>query len=169
MENYNFKTPYFLGTLGLSLYLLITKTQFPENPILYGILGVLLFYVLLFLLIDYVTKKVIKVVLRSNTISLVYKFMNKSDELVWTINATQIQLIELKDHRSFFEGIQINFKNSADQSKLKLLDKDWDYSDFESIYTEFKNRKKEGIAVNEKPVFHQLQLMNNTLPPEHKI
>lgn len=95
--------------------------------------------------------------------------MSKSEEVVWTINSTQIQLVELKDHRSFFEGIQINFKNNTDQSKLKLLDKDWDYIDFESIYTDFKKRKKEGIPVNEKKVFHQLQLMNNTLPPQSKI
>ncbi len=87
---------------------------------------------------------------------------NSQDNITLPISSTDINLIELKDYRSFFDGIQINMLNKNVGAKLRFLDSDWNYETFEKIYLEFKKRKNENIPENELKVYEQLQIMNGT-------
>jgi len=59
---------------------------------------------------------------------------------------------------SFCNGLNLIDRNQ--DSIYNLTNKDWNYKDFEIIYTEFKRRKKEVFPENEKSAFKQLQIMN---------
>lgn len=163
LDEYNFKTPYFIGTILIGIYLLITQVTCSENPIIYGLFAIVGFYSIILILIKFFTKKVIKLKIDSNTITFTYRHMAKISEYTTPINSTSIQLFELKNHKSHFEGFEMNFKNHLEKQSFKLIEQNWSYLDFENIYSEFKKRKNEGIPENETGVFKKLQLMNNSI------
>jgi len=162
IDEYNFKTPYFIGTILIGIYLLISQITFSENPIVYGLFSIVGFYSIVFILIKFFTKKVIKLKIDVNTITFTYRYMFEVSQNTTQINSTSIQLFELKNHKSHFEGFEINFKDHIERKSFKLIEQNWSYIDFENIYSEFKNRKNESIPENETDVFKQLQLMNNS-------
>ena len=163
LDDYNFKTPYFIGTISIGIYLLISQVNFNENPIIYGIFAITAFYSLIFISINFFIKKVIKIKFELNFITFTYRYRTGIYEYSTRINSTSIQLFELKNHKSHFEGIEINFTNKIEKKNFKLMEKNWSYIDFENIYIEFKKRKNEEIPENEISVFKQLQLMNNSV------
>ena len=162
LDEYNFKTPYFIGTILIGFYLLITKVTFLENPLIYGVFAIVGFYSLIFILIKFFTKKVIKVRFDLNTITFTFRYKTTISKYTTKINSTSIQLLELRNHKSHFEGIEINFKDIIDNKSFKLMGQNWSYIDLENIYTEFKKMKNEEIPKDENPTFKQLQLMNNS-------
>lgn len=162
LDEYNFKTLYFIGAILSGTYLLIAQVTFNENPIIYGLFAITAIYSLIFIAIKFFTKKVIKVKFDLNSITFTYRYTVEISEYTARINSTSIQLFELKNHKSHFEGIEINFTNKIEKKNFKLMEKNWSYIDFENIYIEFKKRKNEEIPENEISVFKQLQLMNNS-------
>ena len=163
LEECKFETLYFVGTIIIGIYILFTHAAFAENPIIYGIFVIVAFYSLLFIVIKFFTKKVIKLKFDLNTITFTYRYKRKISEYTTRINTTSIELLELRNHKSHFEGLEINFKDEIGKRNYKLIENNWSYFDFENIYIEFKKRKNEEIPENEISVFKQLQLINNSL------
>lgn len=162
LDGYNFKTPYFKGTIIIGTYLLVAQVIFKENPIIYLIFGIVGFYAAIFMAIKFFSRKVIKITFDLNTAIFTYRYKIGIYQHTSKLNSTLIQLIELKDHKSYFEGIQINFKDTLERKSFKLMQANWSYNDLENIYKEYKARKKEEIPENEFPVFTQHQIMNKT-------
>ena len=162
LDEYNFKTPYFIGTILIGFYLIICKVTFLENPLIYVVFAIVGFYSLIFILIKLFTKKVIKIKFDLNTITFTYLYKTTISEHTTKINSTSVQLLELRNHKSYFEGIEINFKDIIDNKSFKLMGQNWSYIDMENIYIEFKKRKNEEIAKDENSTFKQLQLINNS-------
>lgn len=150
---------YLILSFTLLLFILFTQQSISENPILFGLLGILTFYSFLFQLIFLLTKKVYKVQYDINTVTFYYHYLLSTRKIIWNTDSTIIQLYALKDHQSFFTGFEIEFKNNIQKAKLKLIENSWTDADLELIYLEFKKRKKEAIAENEKDLFEQLHLM----------
>jgi hypothetical protein len=120
------------------------------------------FYTVIFSAIGYFSKKVNHVQFDNNFITFTYRRAKKTKQVSWKIKSTEIELFELKNHKSHFEGLQINFINKTEKTKLKLLESDWSYEDMEQIYFYFKNRKNEEIPENELLALRQLQIMTNS-------
>ncbi|MBW8360635.1 MAG: hypothetical protein K0M56_00450 [Kaistella sp.] len=161
-SGFSYKTLYFIAPIIVGIYLFIEKPVFIETPIIYAILGITAFYALLFSTLKYFSKKVKYVEFNDKLVTFKYKSGLKEYQLTWKINATGIELFELKDYKTHFEGLQINFLNKTEKIKLKLLECDWSYLDFEAIYLYFKERKNEKIRESEILPLQQLQLMNNS-------
>lgn len=138
------------------------KFDFEENPILFLAPGILIIQIVILKLIKFNYKKVHYLEFSNNNIYARFTRGNSQDNITLPISSTDINLIELKDYRSFFDGIQINMLNKNVGAKLRFLDSDWNYETFEKIYLEFKKRKNENIPENELKVYEQLQIMNGT-------
>lgn len=153
--------PNFLLVIIFAIFMFaIVRFDFKENPLFFIIPIILIIQILISKLLKLNSKKVYYLEFNNNNIFVKYKRGNSDQNITLPIFSTEINLIELKDHRSFFNGIQINLLNKNAREKLKLLDGDWNYVTFEKIYLEFKERKNERIPENEKRVFEQLQIMN---------
>lgn len=163
LSHYNLKTPYFIASFLIGIYLLISQISFIENPLVYILFGIVTFYSVLFITINLFTKKVSTLEFDLNSITFKYRHLYGINTVKTLIKSTSIELNALKNHKSHFEGFEIKFKDNLNNYTLKLLDKNWSYIDLEDIYTEFKNIKKESIPESEKDNLHQLKLMNKTL------
>ncbi len=147
--------------LGILIFSTV-KFDFKENPLLFLVPLILIFQIAIWKLIKFNYKKVYYLEFSNNNIFVKFTRGNSQDQITLPIFSTDINMIELKDHRSFFDGIQIKLLNKNLGAKLRLLDSDWNYEAFEKFYVEFKKRKNESIPTNETRVFEQLQIMNGT-------
>ena len=138
------------------------KFDFKENPLLFLVPIIFIIQISISKLLKRNSKKVYYLEFNNNNIFAKFRRGNTEQNITLPIFSTEINLIELKDHKSYFEGIQINLLNKNIGEKLKLLESDWNYDTFEKIYLEFKERKNEKIPENEKRVYEQLQIMNGT-------
>ncbi|MBV2165451.1 MAG: hypothetical protein KUL76_02820 [Kaistella sp.] len=136
--------------------------SFINEPIFYFAVSIVLLQILIFKILKFYSKKIYRIQFANNFITINYKSGNSDRTTNLLLDATSIQLFEIKDHRSFFQGLQINFLNKRLREKYKLLDSEWNYIQMEEIYNEFKRRKNERIPENEKNAYAQLQVMNGT-------
>ena len=154
----NFIFILLFGILTFSTF----KFDFEENPLLFLIPVIFIIQIVIWKLIKFNYKKVHYLEFSNNNIYARFTRGYSQHNITLPISSTDINLIELKDYRSFFDGIQINVLNKNIGTKLRLLDSDWSYETFEKIYLEFKKRKNENIPENEIKVYEQLQIMNRT-------
>ena len=147
--------------LGILIFSTV-KFNFEENPLLFLVPVILIFQISIRELIRFNYKKVYYLEFSNNNIYARFTRRKSQHNITLPLWSTYINLIELKDYRSFFDGIQINVLNKNVATKLRLLDLDWSYDAFEKIYLEFKKRKNENIPENEIKVYEQLQIMNGT-------
>lgn len=155
-----------LAAIIVLLYLYFSGLTAEEGLFGYLSIGVLIFYLIVFLAAGFIDRQAYKIIFDGNTISLYYNSLFKERQKTWPLNSTGIELFELKNHRAQFEGFQINFKNKTEGSKIKLYGERRTYSDFENIYTEFKKRKIERTPGQEAEVFRSLQIISNTADKE---
>ncbi len=151
---------FLMAALIVPFIINIFNIGFTGEPILYFALGIFTVQILISKLLKFNSRKIEFIEFEDGFITLNYKQRNQIKSSTLNINSTQIQLIELKDHRSFFKGLKINLTN--ENEKYKLSDSEWNYVPMEKIYLEFKSRKNEKIPKNESRAFEQLQIMNGT-------
>ena len=132
------------------------------NPIYYIIIGILGVQFLVYRIGKYNSNKVIKIGFKGDQILLNFKKGSSEDFTKLKIHLTEIKLVEIRNYKSFFIGLQIYFFDNTFRKQYILFDKDWGNQRFEEIYTEYKKRKGEKIPENEKDAFKQLQIMNGT-------
>lgn len=142
------------------------ELSFEDGFFLYLSLAVLLLYFLIFSIIGFYIKRILKITIFENSIKFLYKTGFGTNESSWALKDCKIQLFELKSHRAQFVGLEMDFKNKNSGLRFKLLEKNWDYEEMENIYTEIKKLKNEEIPESDKDAFRQLQIMNNTLTEE---
>jgi len=159
----NISVFFLLVLVMLFLYLYFSGINFEEGFFGYLTIGVIAFYLILCLISKFIDKQAVKIILDANTITIYYKTLFTENQNIWSLNSTEIELFELKNHKAQFEGFQIHFKNKVKNTKIKLSGDKWTCSDFENIYTEFKKKKIELIPDREAEVFRGLQIINNTV------
>ncbi len=153
--------------LGLLLVIFIfVNVDFEYKVLIISVLSILMVVVTLKLLISKLLKLNTKIVnhitFYNDRIFAKFRKGNEQQNITLPIHSTEIKLIELRDHKSFFEGVQIKFLNKNRGVTLKLLDADWNYHQFERIFFEFKKRKNEDIFEDEKMIYEHLQVINRT-------
>ncbi len=160
-----FDYPFLIlsSSLIILIYFVATETTFENNPSIYLVAFILAIRAIVLMFIRENSKKVISIEFKESDISIEFIRNGVIAISTFPIKRMDIELFELKDHKSFFEGLQLNLIYKSKREKFKILYEIWNYKDFENIYSEFKQRKNEKIpADNEKDPFKQLQIMNNT-------
>ncbi|MCA0427584.1 MAG: hypothetical protein LCH37_09125 [Bacteroidetes bacterium] len=152
------KELFFLVIAPVLIY--FTKVENEFKPLLYCIFSIAIIQVVVLKIIRFYSKKTIRVHFQENKIIINYRFGLIEKTKTLSLESTSVELFILKDHRSFFQGIQLNILNLTYREKYKLYDSDWSYLDIELIYNEFKRRKSEEIPENEKIPYEQLKLLN---------
>lgn len=149
---------FFLVITPVLIY--FTKVGNEFKPLLYCIFSIATIQVIVLKIIRFYSKKTIRVHFQENKIIISYRFGQTEKTKTLGLESTSVELFILKDHRSFFQGLQLNILNLTNGEKYKLYDSDWSYIDIELIYNEFKRRKKEEVPENEKIPYEQLKLLN---------